>query len=110
MPDRITAIVMVPRDESLPLDVQGVFLRDRALAEMEKIAEVDKSSLRFSSASETANISLDDDRTVCTWQMNLIAALFHADGKVSKDVVGKQVTEDRATRYFSSVSFVRDNA
>ncbi|AXH47511.1 hypothetical protein SEA_HOPE4EVER_50 [Mycobacterium phage Hope4ever] len=109
MPDRITAIVMVPRDDSLPLDVQGVFLRDRALAEMEKIAEVDKNSLRFRGATEDSQIDLDG-YTVSTWQQNLIAALFYADGKVAKDVVDKQIIKDPASRTYITVGFVRDNA
>ncbi|AEK10540.1 hypothetical protein SEA_SNAZZY_46 [Mycobacterium phage Snazzy] len=110
MADRLTAIVMVPRDESLPLDVQGVFLRDRALAEMEKIAEVDKNSLRFEKASEDVHADLGGGDLVTTWQQDLIAALFRADGKVAKDVVDKQIIKDPVSRYFSSVSFVRDNA
>ncbi|AXC36062.1 hypothetical protein MAGNAR_47 [Mycobacterium phage Magnar] len=109
MADRLTAIVMVPRDESLPLDVQGVFLRDRALAEMGKIAEVDKNSLRFRSATEDARIDLDG-YMVSTWQQNLIAALFYADGQVAKDVVDKQIIKDPASRTYITVGFVRDNA
>ncbi|WRQ09029.1 hypothetical protein JDBV02_00595 [Mycobacterium phage terelak] len=107
MPDRLTAIVLVPRDDSLPLDVQGVFLRDRALAEMEKIAEVDKSSLRFRSATEDAQIDLDG-YTVSTWQQNLIAALFYADGQVRQDVVTKQVTKDPIARIYSVVGVERE--
>ncbi|QOC55809.1 hypothetical protein SEA_NORZ_48 [Mycobacterium phage Norz] len=107
MADRITAIVLVPRDDSLPLDVQGVFLRDRALAEMQKIAEVDKSSLRFRGATEDSRIDLDG-YTVSTWQLNLIAALFYADGKANPDIVSKQVTKDPATRIYTVVSVERD--
>ncbi|AVO22363.1 hypothetical protein PBI_SMEAGOL_49 [Mycobacterium phage Smeagol] len=109
MTDRLTAIVLVPRDDSLPLDVQGVFLRDRALAEMQKVADVDKSSLRFRSATEDAQIDLDG-YTVSTWQHNLIAALFYADGQVAKDVVDKQIIKDPAARTYITVGFVRDNA
>ncbi|AAR89768.1 hypothetical protein PBI_BETHLEHEM_48 [Mycobacterium phage Bethlehem] len=107
MADRITAIVLVPRDDSLPLDVQGVFLRDRALAEMQKIAKVDKSSLRFRGATEDSQIDLDG-YTVSTWQLNLIAALFYADGKANPDIVSKQVTKDPATRIYTVVSVERD--
>ncbi|QZD98226.1 hypothetical protein SEA_DIGNITY_47 [Mycobacterium phage Dignity] len=106
MPDRFECIVVEPRDPSLPLDVQGVNLRRKAIEAMKDLGTVDENSVRYKQSSEDATIFVLDQH-MSLWQRNLFAALFYADGKASKEQDAAFVTdEDR--RNFTSVRVNRD--
>lgn len=109
MADRIQVVIAVPRDEALPLDVQGVGLRRRAIELMQEIATVNESTVRYKAAADDATINFGGDiGMVSTWQHNLLAARFVADGKAQEGVCGPVTHEDRVTRVFSAASVVRD--
>ncbi|QFG10411.1 hypothetical protein KIV65_gp57 [Mycobacterium phage Anthony] len=109
MADRLQALVLVPRDDSLPVDVQGVGLRRMAIDAMKEIATVVENSVRYKGATDDATVTLGDGAlTLTTWQSNLIAARFIADGKAKQGVVGPSVHSDHTTRTHSSAVVVRD--
>jgi hypothetical protein len=105
--DRIEVVLGVPRDDALPLDVQAVGLRRRAIELMQEIATINENTVRYKGASEDCVVSFGD-QVVSTWQMNLIASRFIADGKAEKGVVGPVVHKDGVTRVYSSTSVVRN--
>jgi hypothetical protein len=107
MPDRIQVIIAVPRDGALPVDVQGVGSRRRAIELMQEIATVDENTVRFKGASEDC-IATFGDHVVSTWQHNLLAIKFEANGKALGGVVGPVVHKDRDTRVYSQAAVVRD--
>uniref|UniRef100_A0AAU8GRC3 Uncharacterized protein n=1 Tax=Mycobacterium phage BabyBack TaxID=3158877 RepID=A0AAU8GRC3_9CAUD len=106
MSDRFEAIVVEPRDPSLPLDVQGVNLRRRAIEAMQEIGTVDENSVRYKDSTDTATVSLANE-TLSLWQRNLFAALFYADGKATKEMDSVTVSEEDRRR-FTSVRVNRD--
>ncbi|AHG23828.1 hypothetical protein CH25_gp58 [Mycobacterium phage EagleEye] len=109
MSDRIRVIMTEPRDNALPLDVQGVQLRRRAIDLMSEIADVDENTVRYENASETAPIAMEGDVGLLTlWQHNLIGVIFHADGKAHKGVVGPVVHADREGRRYSKTVVERN--
>jgi len=108
MADRITAILAVPRDDSLPVDVQAVGLRRKAIELMQEVADINESSVRYRGGGDGVVIRLDNGDHISTWQQNLIAAHFIADGKAHKEICGAVVRQDRELRTYSSVSLVRD--
>lgn len=109
MTDRITAVVAVPVDPALPLDVQGVGLRRVAIERMQEIATIDENTVRMKNTSDSAYVDLGSDvGTISLWQLGLMAALFTADGRVSEGVVGNVVHRDHVTRLHSLVQVVRD--
>lgn len=109
MPDRITAVVAVPVDPALPLDVQGVGLRRIAIERMQEIATVDENTVRMKNTSDSAYIELGGGvGTISLWQLNLMAAQFTADGKALEGVVGGVTHRDAVTRLHSHVQVVRD--
>ncbi|QWS69776.1 hypothetical protein SEA_LEVIATHAN_47 [Mycobacterium Phage Leviathan] len=106
MPDRFEAIVVEPRDPALPLDVQGVALRRKAIEAMKDLGTVDENSVRYKAGTEDATLNVEGHFT-SLWQRNLFAALFYADGKANKERDAAYVTdEDR--RNFTSVRVNRD--
>ncbi|MBL3747588.1 Uncharacterised protein [Mycobacteroides abscessus subsp. massiliense] len=109
MSDRITAIVAVPADHALPLDVQCVGLRRIAIERMQEIATVDENTVRMKNTSETAHIEFGGDvGVVSLWQNNLVGAVFVADGTARVGVVGGVAHRDPVTRLHSSAAVVRD--
>ncbi|ATN92173.1 hypothetical protein SEA_TIPSYTHETREX_43 [Mycobacterium phage TipsytheTRex] len=107
MADRIEAVIAVPADDALPIDVQAVMLRRRVILLMQEVAEVDESSVRYRGASDNCALTLGKN-TLSVWQQNLIAARFIADGKAKKEIVGPLVREDRDERIYSVVNVVRN--
>ena len=110
MSDRIVATLLEPRDDLLPVDVQGVALRRKAIELMRELADIDESSIRYRGGSENAVILLDNGQLLSTWQMNLIAARFIADGQAHKGVCGPSTRLDPDVHNYSCVSFVRDES
>lgn len=109
MADRIKVIVAVTRDDALPIDVQGVGLRRMAIDLMGEVAEVKESSVRYKGATEDATLDLGGDvGLMSTWQHNLIAALFTADGVANKEICGPVTHWDRERHVWSSAHIVRD--
>ena len=107
MSDRIEAVIAVSRDDALPVDVQAVGLRRRAIDAMQEIATVDENTVRYRGGTDDGYISLGD-RQVWTWQMNLLAASFVADGKALDGVVGPVIHHDEVTRTYSMASVERN--
>ena len=107
MPDRISVLIAVPVDTSLPVDVQGVGLRRKAIDLMSEIAEVDEGSVRYAGGTDSALVSFGEE-AVCMWQLNQVAARFFADGKAKKGVVGPVTHYDEGTRQRSTATVVRD--
>ncbi|QFG04526.1 hypothetical protein SEA_JEEVES_51 [Mycobacterium phage Jeeves] len=109
MADRIRVIVAEPIDHALPVDVQGVNLRRKAIELMSEIAVIDENTVRYEAATDSATLSLGGDIGVLTlWQHNLLGALFHADGKAHKGVCGPVVHADREGRRYSSAQVERN--
>lgn len=108
MADRIQAVIAVPRDEALPIDVQGVNLRRLALDRMSEVAEVDESSIRYKGGSDSATILLGEKEFMTMWQHNLMAARFFADGKAHKEICGPVVHQDWTLQVHSAVEVSRD--
>lgn len=105
--DRILVVLGVPRDDALPVDVQGVGLRRRAIELMQEIATINENTVRYKGASEDCTVAFGE-QVVSTWQMNLIAARFIADGKAERGIVGPIVHQDGITRAYSTASVVRN--
>lgn len=109
MPDRIQVLIAVPTDDALPIDVQAIGLRRRAIELMQEIATIDENTVRYKGATTDATVLFGGEiGTVSTWQLNLIAARFTADGHGHKEVGGPIVYADRTTRFYSATSFERD--
>ncbi|AJD82463.1 hypothetical protein SHEEN_45 [Mycobacterium phage Sheen] len=107
MADKIVALVSEPRDEDLPIDVQGVNLRHKAIELMQEIANIKKSTVRYRGATDAAVVDFGPDVGLVTlWQRNLMAARFDADGTVLKEVCG--TVSKTEGRNFYAVSFERD--
>lgn len=105
--DRIEVIIAVPRDDALPLDVQAVGLRRRAIDLMQEVAKVNENTVRYKGASEDCVITFED-HTISAWQMNSLVARFVADGKANREVIGPVVHKDDTTRLYSSANVVRN--
>ncbi|AVP42170.1 hypothetical protein SEA_SUPERAWESOME_47 [Mycobacterium phage SuperAwesome] len=109
MSDRIRVLIAEPIDNALPLDVQGVNLRRKAIDLMSEIADVDENTVRYEAATDTATLDLGGDVGALTlWQHNLIGVLFHADGKAHKGVVGPVIHADREGRRYSRAEVERN--
>ncbi|ATW60176.1 hypothetical protein SEA_PH8S_48 [Mycobacterium phage Ph8s] len=109
MPDRMHAVIAVPVDDALPIDVQGVGLRRKAIDLMKEIADVDENTVRYKGATDDATLHIGEGVGYFSlWQHNMIAARFIADGKAKREVVGAVTRYDRDARLLESVSFVRD--
>lgn len=108
MPDRIVAILVEPRDDALPVDVQAVGLRRKAIELMQEAADINESSVRYRGGGDDMVILLDNGVQLSMWQLNTIAARFIADGKAHKDICGPVIRQDHVRRTYSSVSLVRD--
>ncbi|QTF81467.1 hypothetical protein SEA_TARSUSIV_43 [Mycobacterium phage TarsusIV] len=106
MPDRLEAIVVEPRDPALPIDVQGVNLRRKAIEAMQALGTVDENSVRYKGGTEDATVSLDG-HMMSLWQRNLFAALFYADGKADKARDASTV-KDEERREFATARVARD--
>jgi len=105
--DRIEVVMAVPRDDALPLDVQAVNLRRRAIDLMQEIATVNENTVRYKGASEDCTINFQD-HYVSMWQMRLLAARFVADGTADPEVVGPVFHKDDHNRFYSSATVVRN--
>lgn len=109
MADRIQVVIAVPVDDALPIDVQGVGLRRRAIELMQEVAKISESTVRYQGATDQGPINFGAEvGVVSLWQRNLIAARFIADGEANKQICGPVVHEDRTTRVYSVASVVRD--
>ncbi|ASZ75211.1 hypothetical protein PBI_MISSWHITE_45 [Mycobacterium phage MissWhite] len=109
MADRISAMLAEPIDTALPLDVQGVNLRRKAISLMSEIADVDENTVRYDAATDSATLNFGGEIGMLSlWQHNLIGVLFYADGKAHKGVVGPVIHEDRESRHYSKVEVVRN--
>lgn len=109
MADRITAIIAEPIDHALPLDVQGVNLRRKAIDLMSEIADVDENTVRYEAATDSATLNLEGEVGLLTlWQHNLLGVMFYANGKAHKGVVGPVVHADREGQRYSKVEVVRN--
>ncbi|AER48755.1 hypothetical protein CM07_gp60 [Mycobacterium phage Alma] len=106
MPDRLQAIVVEPRDPAVPIDVQGVNLRRKAITAMQALGSVDENTVRYKGGTEDATVSLNGTM-MSLWQRNLMAALFYADGRADKSLETSTV-RDEDHREFSAASVVRD--
>ncbi|QFG04622.1 hypothetical protein PBI_KEZIACHARLES14_46 [Mycobacterium phage Keziacharles14] len=106
MADRFRVIVIEPRDGALPVDVQGVNLRRKAIEAMQGLGEVNENSVRYKGGAEEATISDGQGGYLSLWQTNSMAALFEADGKATKDRDEYILLED--SRHRSHASVVRD--
>lgn len=107
MADRFECIVVEPRDGSLPLDVQGVNLRRKAIEAMQELGTVDENSVRYKAGTEDATINVLDGTLMSLWQRNLFAALFYADGKAIKEL-SESLVADEDHRHFTTVRVNRD--
>ncbi|EHB47650.1 hypothetical protein MycrhDRAFT_5776 [Mycolicibacterium rhodesiae JS60] len=107
MSDRISAVLMVPRDDALPMDVQAVNHRREVINLMKEIGEIDENSVRYKNATDQATISLGDNMMTC-WQHNLIAVLYYADGKANKEIGGPIIHQDYTNRRHSCVRVERN--
>ncbi|AKF14215.1 hypothetical protein SEA_LUCHADOR_51 [Mycobacterium phage Luchador] len=107
MADRFEAIVIEPRDPALPLDVQGVALRRKAIEAMQALGSVDENSVRYKDGTDIATVSIGPKETLSLWQRNLFAALFYADGDAVKERDSVTVAEEDRRR-FTSVRVNRD--
>lgn len=107
MSDRVQVVIAVPRDAALPVDVQGVGLRRKAIDLMQEIVAVNENSVRYGGASEDCIVTLGED-AVSMWQMNMLAVRFTADGKAHEGVCGPAIHADLVTRVRSAASVVRD--
>ncbi|WP_301119739.1 protein GP44 [Mycolicibacterium fortuitum] len=111
MTDRISVLIAVPIDNALPVDVQGVGLRRRAIELMQEVATVDENTVRYKGATDNATIDFGGVvGMVCTWQHNLLAVQFIADGQAHRGVCGPVAVGDRDTRTYSVTSVVRSDA
>ncbi|AEK08694.1 hypothetical protein FGG22_gp067 [Mycobacterium phage Hammer] len=105
MSDRIRVLIAEPIDNALPIDVQGVNLRRKAIDLMSEIADVDENTVRYEGATDTASVDLGGEAgTLSLWQQNLIGVLFYADGKAHKGVCGPVVHSDHKARHYSKAS------
>lgn len=108
MADRIVVMIAVPRDDALPLDVQGVNLRRKAIDLMQEVAKVSESSVRYKGATDDATVDVGDEvGMLSTWQHNLLAVRFIADGQVHQGICGPVVHHDPVTRTYSVTGAVR---
>ncbi|UJD21146.1 hypothetical protein SEA_SORORFAGO_49 [Mycobacterium phage SororFago] len=109
MADRIRVMIAEPIDPALPLDVQGVNLRRKAITLMSEVAEVNENSVRYETATDSATLSMDGEIGMLSlWQHNLIGVLFHADGKAHKGVCGPVIHVDRESRHYSKALVERN--
>ncbi|AGK86004.1 hypothetical protein Chy4_0042 [Mycobacterium phage Chy4] len=109
MADRIQVVIALPRDEALPIDVQAVGLRRMAIDLMKEVADVEENTVRYSGGTDNATINFGGEiGLLTTWQHNLLAARFVADGTAKKEVVGPIVHRDTVTRVHSSASVERN--
>ncbi|BBC53841.1 hypothetical protein [Mycobacterium phage PP] len=111
MPDRLSVILTEPRDPALPIDVQGVNLRRRAIELMQEVADVDENSVRYHGATDDATVNLGTDEKphlVTTWQHNLLAAPFFANGDAVKEIIAPVQHINPGERQKSTVAIVRD--
>ncbi|QFG12545.1 hypothetical protein PBI_TOAKA_45 [Mycobacterium phage Toaka] len=106
MPDRFRVIVVEPRDGSLPIDVQGVNLRRKAIETMQGLGTVDENSVRYKAGAEEATISDGEGGYLSLWQTNTMASLWEADGSATKERDSHTVRED--SRRYAHASVVRD--
>jgi hypothetical protein len=107
MPDRLNVILLAPTDDALPIDVQMVGLRRKAIEAMQEVADVKEQTVRYKGGTEDATVDLGDGNLISTWQCNLRAARFTADGKVHDGVLVPVVHEgERMSRV--GVTFVRN--
>lgn len=105
--DRIEVIIAVPRDDALPLDVQAVGLRRRAIDLMHEVAKVNENTVRYKGANEDCTINFEG-HFISMWQMNLLAARFIADGTADPEVVAPVFRKEDTTRFYSSAKVVRN--
>ncbi|OBJ40263.1 hypothetical protein A5630_25265 [Mycolicibacterium mucogenicum] len=109
MKDRIQALIAVPVDVALPIDVQAVGLRRKAIDLMSEIAVIEESTVRYLGAADDATLFFEGDIGLLSlWQHNLIGARFIADGKAKEGVVGPFTRHDPVTRTFESTSVERN--
>ncbi|QBP30525.1 hypothetical protein SEA_CHARM_44 [Mycobacterium phage Charm] len=106
MSDRFRAMVIEPRDGSLPIDVQGVNLRRKAIETMQGLGEVDENSVRYKAGTEESTVNDGDGGFISLWQHNAMAALFEANGKATKDRDSYMLLVD--SRHRAHASVVRD--
>lgn len=105
MSDRIQVLIAAPIDVALPLDVQGVGFRRRAVELMQEIATVDEITVRYVGATDSATVDFGGEvGVVSVWQTNLIGVRFYADGAALPGVCGPVIRGDRVTRFYSAAS------
>lgn len=107
MADRVTVSLAVSRDQALPVDVQGVGLRRRAIQLMQEVATVDENTVRYRGGTDGAVLTFGDE-TLSMWQMDLVGVRYTADGEALDGVVGPVVHKDFQSRVYSSAEVVRD--
>lgn len=107
MTDRVEAIIAVPRDDPKPLGAQGAELRDKAIELMYSVADVDEDTVRFVTASDSAQLDFDG-HVVSVWQQNLIAVIYRAEGTALPGVVDPIQSVNQEDRVYSVVGCRRD--
>lgn len=106
--DRIHVIITTPVDNALPIDVQLVGLRRKAIEAMQEVADIDEQSVRYKGGSESAVLAGTDGDTISLWQRNLRAGQFIADGKIRDGVLFPVVRYDEVNRVRTNTAFTRN--
>jgi hypothetical protein len=108
MPDRIHVIITTPTDDSLPIDVQLVGLRRKAIEAMQEVADISEQSVRYRGGTEDATVLDPDGHTISLWQQNLRAGRFVADGDVHDGVLVPVTRYDEVSRVRTGTAFTRN--
>lgn len=106
--DRIHVVITTPVDISLPIDVQLVGLRRKAIEVMQEIADIDEQSVRYKGGTEDGAVVGPDGNYMSLWQCNLRAGQFIADGKIHDGVLVPVVRYDEVNRVRTNVAFTRN--
>lgn len=108
MPDRLHVIITTPADDALPIDVQLVGLRRKAIEAMQEVANIEEQSVRYKGGSDNATVVGPDGDTISLWQQNLRAGRFIAEGDVHDGVLVPVVRYDEVNRVRTGTSFTRN--
>lgn len=108
MPDRIHVVITTPVDNALPIDVQLVGLRRKAIEAMQEVADVDEQSVRYKGGSEDATVVGPDGHVISLWQSNLRAGQFVADGDIHDGVLVPVVRYNEVSRVRTNTAFTRN--
>lgn len=83
MTNKVTAVILRPREDDVELHTQAASLTREAWRLMNQVATVDLDSVKLARASDTVTVNLGtptEPYMVSAWQQKLVGALFEAEG------------------------------